>query len=176
MLNLKKKELDANKIVCLFMAIGMLPLMLLLVLYLYHPHSSLFDFILRSSLDMSLTYSTKNLLLSKSMGFYCKLAPLFALLVFITFRGNFKFKFPEVNWKTFRVLLEFTILYFVLIYFLLMYNYDIDDSHRFIDFFSLNDYLLTSFYLLSYSISYLFTVYYVGFVFVVFKAIFRRPD
>ncbi|EAM5854429.1 hypothetical protein EOZ92_12490, partial [Salmonella enterica] len=81
-----------------------------------------------------------------------------------------------VNWKTFRVLLGFTILYFVIIYFLLMYNYDIDDSHRFIDFFSLNDYLLTSFYLLSYSISYLFTVYYVGFVFVVFKAIFRRPD
>lgn len=78
----KERNRIANKMLYSFMAIGVIPLVVIFFIYLHNPASPLLHSIVDKTNDLPAVMSAYNPLMTKVMDVYCKSAPFFALVLF----------------------------------------------------------------------------------------------
>lgn len=83
MRSIKEDNKFANKILYIFLFIGIIPLVVVLLIYFNNPDSPLLNSISASFSSLPAVISSKNPLMTKVMDVYCKSAPFLALLFFV---------------------------------------------------------------------------------------------
>lgn len=144
--NFEDENKAANNILYIFMAISIVPLLMIFGFYLYNPESPLLYSIAARTGDLPSTISSKNPLMSKVMDVYCKSAPFLALIFFVC-----SFKLRKLNKKLNRVKLIRACLlslffYVFCIYIFMLKNIELTTSGRILRFISENNFTLLLFY------------------------------
>ncbi|ECF8136115.1 colicin-A, partial [Salmonella enterica] len=136
----------ANRMLYLFMATGIVPLLVVFALYLYNPGSPLLNDIASGTASLPAVTSLANPLMTKVMDVYCKTAPLFAFILFI-----FSFK----KRKTLKVIDRHKLItscffsplfYTFYIYMLLFRDMELTTAGRPVKYLSNHDFTLLLFY------------------------------
>lgn len=173
-INNKKNSNATSKKLLIILFITITPILILFSMYQYNPQSQLLQYIYNASIGLPVLHSANNPLLSSVLSAYCKTAPLWAMIVFILLIK----KPPLVNNPPVGLLLKTvglsSLLYFPMIYMFLLHSTEMTESRKLVQTMSMNDYFLTLFFLLIYALSYLFTVYYLFFIAVTCKELFKK--
>lgn len=82
MTGVKNSNVEANKLLYLFMFIGIIPLVIIFGLYLHNCESQILNNIASRTISFPAIISARNPLMTKVMDVYCKSAPILALLLF----------------------------------------------------------------------------------------------
>lgn len=161
----------ANRMMYLFMATGIVPLLVVFALYLINPGSTILNDIASGTVGLPAVTSLANPLMTKVMDAYCKTAPFFAFILFIlSFK---KRKVLEIGNKNKIIISCFfsPLFYAFYIYMLLFRDMELTTAGRPVKYLSNNDFTLLLFYaglyysifLLTYGICYIPVITYKNF-------------
>ena len=128
--SIKASNRKANNILYLFMVIGVIPLLCILVIYYKNPDNSLLQTIATSTESIPSITSSYNPLMTKVMDIYCKTAPFFAFILFITTFKIRKFIKKLDRKKLIKACVLSPLFYAVAIYLLYIRNFDLMTSGR----------------------------------------------
>ena len=148
---------SANRMMYLFMATGIVPLLVIFAIYLYNPGSQVLYYIASGVSDLPAVTSLANPLMTKVMDAYCKTAPFLAFALFI-----FSFKKRKVlemgDKKKLAISCFFSpLLYAFFIYMFLFRDMELTTAGRPVKYLSNNDFTLLLFYSGLYYASFLLT-------------------
>lgn len=151
------KSNEAWKKFFIFLSVGLIPLVVIFFTYQIPSSDIFFNFLFGITKNASVNISSNNVLLSHTLGIYCRIAiPLSLLFVFL-YGKNIKLAKTDVPFSHYVIrLLVFSALCFTYVYAMTFYHLDITNGNRFLKFVSSNDYLLLSYYLVGFSGIYLF--------------------
>lgn len=137
----------ANRIMYIFMATGIVPLIIVFAIYLCNPDSLVLNDIASGTASLPAVTSLANPLMTKVMDVYCKTAPFFAFALFIC---SFKKRKLIKHYKhsaLVRSCLLGPFFYFLFIYLFLFRNVDLTTAGRPVRLMSSNDVTLLLFYI-----------------------------
>lgn len=137
----------ANRIMYLFMAIGIIPLLVIFTIYLCNPDSLVLSDIVSGTASLPAVTSLANPLMTKAMDVYCKTAPLFAFVLFICSFKKRKLIKPYKHSALIRSCLLGPFFYFFYVYMLLFRNVELTTTGRPVKLMSNNDVTLLLFYI-----------------------------
>ncbi|MGX5089087.1 colicin immunity protein Cui [Enterobacter sp. UPMP2052] len=137
----------ANRMLYLFMATGIVPLLVVFALYLYNPGSPLLNDIASGTASLPAVTSRVNPLMTKVMDVYCKTAPFFAFVLFIFSFGKRKIITPYKRPPLIRACLFGPFFYFFYVYMLLFRDVELTTAGRPVKLMSGNDATLLLFYI-----------------------------
>lgn len=161
----------ANRMMYLFMATGIAPLLVVFAIYLYNPGSQVLNDIASGTASLPAVTSLANPLMTKVMDVYCKTAPFFAFILFIFSLKKRKVLKVGDKKKLIIPCVFSPLLYAFYIYMLLFRNMELTTAGRPVKYLSNNDFTLLLFYaglyysifLLTYGICYIPVIIYKGF-------------
>lgn len=168
MMNAKNSNDAANRLLYIFIAIGILPLLMIWGIYLYNPYSPLLNSIAVMTDNLPAVMSAANPVMSKVMDVYCKTAPFWA---FILFACSIKVR-RVINTASRNIMIRACILspffYIAFIYLFLFRNLELTTAGGPVRLMSGHDILLLFFYmgfyflifLLSYGMYYVLVIAY----------------
>lgn len=132
--------------------IGILPLILIFIFFKAVPDSHALYYFLEPTKNMSTNISSTNLELSKPLGMYCKLAPLFAIYFSVNYLKYVKSN-PKTEDKISLIfyLLGFLVVYAVLFYIFVISAFDINNGNRLLQVTASNDFYILFYYLIVFS-------------------------
>lgn len=148
---------------CLLIAlIGLAPLIVIFFIFKISPDKEIFNKLLETTKDINVNTSSNNILLSKPLGIYTRFAFLFSVFFVFKYHNEIKFKKGVVGFKTVIVrLIPFSIVYFIYMYGIAFSNTDVADGNKFLKLISSNDYLLLSYYIVSFTGVYVFSLIFI---------------
>lgn len=169
MTGVKNSNVEANKLLYLFMFIGIIPLVIIFGIYLHNSESQTLNNIAVRTSSIPAIISSHNPLMTKVMDVYCKSAPILALLLF-----GLSIKKRQIVKTTNRgtlirscLLSPFVYLFFI--YMFLFRNFELTTAGRPIRLMSENDISLLLFYIGLYT-SVFFLTYFILFTpFIAYK-------
>lgn len=148
---------EATKRMFYVLFFAVTPFLAILFIYIKDPHSAFLYSIVEMTHNLPALWSSKNILLSKTMDVYCKSAPLFSLVFFVLSHRKIKIKKTEATKLLIRTLLMYLALYLVIIYIFLFNNHELTTSGKLIWIMSRNDFFLTVLYIQIFSGIYVFS-------------------
>lgn len=142
--------------------LGIMPLVLIFVFFKASPNNSIFYDVLTLTQDIKVNISSNNIPLSKSLGLYIAFGIFFAIYFAIKYGSLIKLK-ENIITPAFILtkFIPFTAICFVYIYFMAFYDLDITNGNRLLRLVSSNDYLLLSYYLVSFIGVYCFSMLFI---------------
>lgn len=147
----------ANRMMYLFMATGIVPLLVVFVLYLCNPGSAILNDIASGAASLPALTSLANPLMTKVMDVYCKTAPFFAFVLFIcSFKQRRILKVVDRQ-KLILPCLFSPLFYAFYVYMLLFRDMELTEAGRPVRYLSNNDFTLLLFYAGLYYSVFLFT-------------------
>lgn len=157
MVSIKENNDAANKLLYIFLFVGMFPLLIIFGVYLYNPDSPLLNSIAAMTKNLPAFMSAANPLMSKVMDAYCKTAPLMAFLLFAC---SIKVR-RVINTTNRSIMIRACILspffYIAFIYLCLFRNLELTTAGGPVRFMSSHDILLLIFYIGFYYLIFLLT-------------------
>ncbi|BEM77261.1 hypothetical protein SME38J_13640 [Serratia marcescens] len=132
--------------------IGILPLMLIFVFFKAMPDNPALYYFLELTKNVSTNISSTNLELTKPLGMYCKLAPLFSIYFSVSYLKYLKSS-PKTEDKASLIFysLGFLAVYVVLFYIFLISSFDINNGNRLLQITTSNDFYILFYYLTVFS-------------------------
>lgn len=132
--------------------IGILPLILIFVFFKAVPDSPALYYFLELTKNMSANISSTNLELTKPLGMYCKLAPLFCIYFSLNYLKYVK-STPKTENKAPLIFysLGFLIVYSVLFYIFVISAFDMNNGNRLLQVTASNDFYILFYYLIVFS-------------------------
>lgn len=146
-MNAKNSNDAANRLLYIFIAIGILPLLMIWGIYLYNPYSPLLNSIAVMTDNLPAVMSAANPLMSKVMDVYCKTAPFWAFILFVLSvrkRTVIRSANRVVVIRSCLILLLFSIIF---IYLFMFCNFDLTTSGGIVRYMSNNDVTLLIIYM-----------------------------
>lgn len=127
--------------------IGLTPLLLIFIFYQVSPGSTLFNDFLELTKNISANISSTNLALTKPLGMYCKLAPLFSIYFAIRYLRNVKSN-PKTDNKASLVFYScgFVAVYAMMFYIFVVSSFDISEGNRLLQVTAANETLTLLYY------------------------------
>ncbi len=147
----------ANNILYTSSVLGIVPLLLIYLLYLYNPQSSLLISIFNSTQHMPSITSAFNPLMTKVMDIYCKSAPLLAVFFFIVQLRYRKIERIADRKKIIKACIFSPFFYALYAYLVLWGNLELTIAGRPARYLSENNLTLLIFYSLLYTSTYFMT-------------------
>lgn len=138
---------SANRIMYLFMATGIVPLLVVFAIYFCNPYSLVLNVIASGTKSLPAVTSLANPLMTKAMDVYCKTAPLFAFALFICSFKKRKLIKPYKHSALVRSCLLGPFFYCLYIYLFLFRNIELTTAGRPMRLISSNDVTLLLFYI-----------------------------
>ncbi|HGM5307295.1 TPA: colicin immunity protein Cui [Serratia marcescens] len=139
--------------------LGIMPLVLIFVFFKTHPNSSIFHDVLSLTQHVKVNISSNNIPLSKSLGLYIIFGVFFALYFVIKYGSLIKLKENIITTSFILTkFIPFTVICFIYIYFMTFSDLDITKGNRLLKLVSSNNYLLLSYYLVSFIGVYCFSM------------------
>lgn len=139
--------------------IGCIPMFVIFCIYQLSPNNEAFKIFFDITKNTKSNISSNNIILSKPLGLYARLAVLFSFYFVFTYSDRINLKENAITSKFFITkFIPFSFICFTYIYFIGFYDLDITHGNRFLEFISSNDYLLLSYYLVSFIGMYCFTM------------------
>lgn len=162
------------KIMFTILFITIMPLIIAFIVYLNAPESQLINATTAAVSGLPALLSANNPELSSIMSTWCKTAPFWGGVVFLL-----SFKHIQINGNQsvgtmFKGLALFSLLYFPVTYMLLLQSTEITESGKMYRVMSKNDFLLTTLFIMIYTICYISTTYYLVTVAAAFKSLFKK--
>lgn len=163
MMNKKNSNDVANKLLYIFMSIGIFPLLMIFGIYLHDPYSPLLHSFAAMTDNLPAVMSSANPLMSKVMDVYCKTAPFWA---FILFACSIKVR-RVINTASRNIMIRACILspffYIAFIYLFLFRNLELTTAGGPLRLISGHDILLLFFYMCFYFLIFLLSygMYYI---------------
>lgn len=153
----QNSNVEANKLLYIFMLIGVIPLIIIFGIYLNNSDSLLLNNIVARTSSLPAVLSSNNPLMTKVMDVYCKSAPLLAFVLFLL-----SIKKRQLIKKTNRGILIRSCLFSPFVYFLFIYmflfrNFELTTSGRPVRLMSSHDLTLLLFYICLYLSIFLLT-------------------
>lgn len=143
----------------LIVFLGLIPLILIFFVFKTSPNNEIFKKLLEVTKEINVNTSSNNILLSKPLGIYTRLSFLFSVFFIIKYHKKINFKKGVVEFRTVMIrFVPFSIIYFIYTYGIAFSNMDIANGNRFLKIISSNDYLLLSYYIISFVGLYVFSV------------------
>jgi len=132
--------------------IGILPLILIFVFFKAAPESSTLYYFLELTKNISTNISSTNLALTKPLGMYCKLAPLFSIYFAVKYLKYVKSN-PKTEDKASLIfyLLGFLAVYAVIFYIFVISAFDINNGGRLLKTTASNDFYILFYYFVVFS-------------------------
>ncbi|HAT2868060.1 TPA: hypothetical protein I8374_002512 [Serratia marcescens] len=142
--------------------LGIMPLVLIFVFFKASPNNSVFYDVLILTQNMKVNISSNNIPLSKSLGLYIVFGIFFAIYFVIKYGSLIKLK-ENIITSVFILtrFIPFAVICFVYIYFMAFFDLDITKGNRLLKIVSSNDYLLLSYYLVSFVGVYCFSMLFI---------------
>lgn len=142
--------------------LGVIPLILVFIFFKISPGNRIFYDVLELTKDIRVNISSNNMPLSKLLGLYTVFGVFFAVYFTIRYSGLIKLKENVITSAfIFTKFIPFAIICFLYIYFMAFYDLDITKGNRLLKFVSSNDYLLLSYYLVSFVGVYCFSMLFI---------------
>lgn len=165
--NFLEKSNKAAKKMLYISIVGIVPLVIILGIYTINQGSHILNFMTVISGGIPKLLSIKSPLLSSVMSFYVKFSPLYGAIFFILSYKDLKLDKSLPAKKLILTMLFFSFLYFIIMFFLLFHNVELTEGGRLLKLLSRNDYFLSLFFIGVFYVCYIFTCYYVSFVYAV---------
>lgn len=160
---------NISKGMYIFLILTASPLLVFLAIDLYNPESPLLHNLTSISNSLSTLHSVTSLSLSSVMSAYCKTAPVWAFIFVIFSYKELRLKTDQTKSALTTTLILFSILYLGVVSLLLFNNVELTESGRLMRMLSVNDYLLTLLFIAIFSVVFIFTTYYVLFIYTFYK-------
>lgn len=139
--------------------IGCTPILVVFFIYQISPNNELFKLFIEITKNTNSNISSNNILLSKPLGVYTRFAILFGIYFVLKYSNKIKLKENSITPQFFITkFIPFALISLTYIFFMSFYCLDVTHGNRFLKFISSNDYLLLSYYLVSFFGVYLFTM------------------
>lgn len=134
-----------NKFHLIISLIGIIPIILIFIIYSFNNNSPLLHYIVNISINFPSISSAKNPLMSRVMSIYCKTAPLFGMVYFLL---SLKRLIPQHigKIKAIKISICSSILFFITNFTFLFFNHELTMSGRLLRLISTNNFLLLFFY------------------------------
>ncbi|MGQ6049813.1 hypothetical protein ACUNHQ_10210 [Serratia sp. IR-2025] len=143
-------------------ALGIVPLVLIFVFFKFSPNNSVFYDVLTLTKNMKVNVSSNNMPLSKLLGLYIVFGIFFAIYFVIKYGSLIKLKENIITPAfIFTKFIPFTVICLVYIYFMAFFELDVTRGNRLLKFISSSDYLLLSYYLVSFVGVYCFSMLFI---------------
>ena len=155
----------------IILLITIIPLIIVFTVYLNDPDSHLINVITASASDLPALLSVRNPELSIIMSAWCKTAPFWGTVSFILSFKHIQINGNQTVGTMFKGVVLFSFLYFPIMYMLLLHATEITGSGKIYRIMSQNDYLLTTLFIMIYTICYLSTNYYLMAIAAAFKSL-----
>lgn len=140
-----------------FLAGGLIPLVVIFSFYQIPFSNDVFNTFFEITENVAVNISSNNLLLSHTLGIYCRIAIPLALIFVFLYGKNITLVKTDVPFSYYVIrLFLFAALCLAYTYAMVFYRLDITHGNRFLQFISSNDYLMLSYYMVSFSGIYLF--------------------
>lgn len=136
----------ANRMLYIFMAAGIFPLLVIFSVYLSNSGSPLLNDIATKTMGLPAITSLTNPIMTKVMDVYCKTAPILALILFLFSYKKRKLIRPYKYSSLIRSCLLGPIFYFIYIYLILCRNIELTAAGRPAKLMADNDFTLFVFY------------------------------
>lgn len=158
MKDIKNSNIDANKLLYVFIFIGIIPLLVILGVYLHNTESNALSNIATRTINLPAITSSHNPLMTKVMDVYCKSAPLFALFLFLLSLKKRKITKTLHRGTLIKSCILSPLAYLFFIYFFYFQNIELTTAGRPVRLMSSNDITLLLFYISLY-LSFFFLTY-----------------
>lgn len=177
-MNREYEDKEANHVVrrlfYFFLFIGIIPLLIIFILYLNNPQSQFLNIMAASAVNIPTWFSTESPLLSKLMGVYCKTALVAGLLWFI-----FSIKWLRPNKAIDKNLILKTNFFYVIFYGVFIFlscfsRSELATSGKLLRFMTINDYILACFYISLYVVIFVFTCIFLAIPYISIKSLTGR--
>lgn len=162
---------NITKRMYIFLIITASPLLILLAIDLYDTESYLLYNLTSISNSLSTLHSVTNLPMSSIMSAYCKTAPVWAFIFVLFSYKKLHLKTDHPKLLLTKTLILFSILYFGVVSLLAFNNVELSESGRLMRVMSANNYLLTLLFIAIFSVVFIFTTYYVFFIYAFYKTV-----
>ncbi|EPK9181678.1 TPA: colicin immunity protein Cui [Serratia marcescens] len=138
---------------------GCIPLFIIFFTYQTSPNNEIFKSFIDITKNANSNISSKNILLSKPLGMYTRLAIPLAIYFVLKYSHGIKLKENAITSQfVLTKFIPFTLISIIYVYFMGFYSLDVTTGNRFLKLISSNDYLLLSYYIVSFVGVYLFTM------------------
>ncbi|MEE4449883.1 colicin immunity protein Cui [Serratia sp. C2(1)] len=139
--------------------VGLIPLIFIFVFFKASPGNPIFYDIFNLTHSIKSNISSNNILLSKPLGLYVGFAILFSVYFVLKYGNLVKLKQGVIT-PAFIIMkfVPFSLIAFIYIYFMVFYDLDVTEGNRLLRFVSSSDFLLLSYYLVSFIGVYCFSM------------------